>query len=60
MVKISSPIFMSKMIYIPLGRTSILSLCLGPSRIIERQEDRMSVMEHATSPLSLFLYALGY
>ena len=42
----------------PLGPTSILSLYLGPPRIIERQKHRMSVIEHATSPLSQFLYAL--
>ena len=38
--------------------TSILSLYLGPPLIIERQIIRMSVIEHATSPLSQFLYAL--
>jgi hypothetical protein len=41
-----------------LGPTSILSLYLGPYRIIERQTDRMSVIEQATNPLSQFLYAL--
>jgi hypothetical protein len=41
-----------------LGPTSILSLYLGPYRIIERQVDRMSVVESATNSLSHFLYAL--
>ena len=35
-----------------------MSLYLGPHSIVERQIDRMSVIEEAADPLSQFLYAL--